>query len=118
MSAQLASVGIGPAEYLAQPGSEMLDVSRSALGAKHRNQNWVCEAAPILRLSETVKGVSAAKVLEDGWFAQTKPLVVGRLVDKSKGSKTKRFAFDKPQLRGRRPVWEEPPSPAHDEGLD
>ena len=49
---------------------------------------------------------------------QTKRLFVGRLVDKSKGSKTKRFAFDKPQLRRRRPVREKPPSPSHDEGLD
>jgi hypothetical protein len=49
---------------------------------------------------------------------QTKLLFVGRLVRKSKGSKTKRFAFDKPQLRRRRPVREKPPSPSHDEGLD
>ena len=39
-------------------------------------------------------------------------------VDKSKGAKTESRAFDKPQLRRRRPVREKPPSPAHDEGLD
>ena len=49
---------------------------------------------------------------------QTKRLFVGRLVSKSKGSKTKRFAFDKPQLGRRRPAREKPPSPSHDEGLD
>jgi hypothetical protein len=49
---------------------------------------------------------------------QTKRLLVGRLVDKRKRSKTKRLAFDKPQLRRRRLVREEPPSPSHDEGLD
>ena len=51
-------------------------------------------------------------------FGKTRWLFFVRLVDKSKGSKTKRFAFDKPQLRRRRPVREEPSSPSHDERLD
>jgi hypothetical protein len=49
---------------------------------------------------------------------QTKRLFVGRPVDKRKGAKTESCAFDKPQLRRRRPVGEEPSSPAHNEGLD
>ena len=40
------------------------------------------------------------------------------LVEKSKGPGTEHLAFDKPQLRRRRPVWEEPPSPSHDVGHD
>jgi hypothetical protein len=49
---------------------------------------------------------------------ETKRLRVGRLVDKSKGSKTKLLAFHESQLRRRRPVREKPPSLAHDKGLD
>jgi hypothetical protein len=41
-----------------------------------------------------------------------------RLVGKSKDSVTERFAFDKPQLRLRRPVCEEASSLSHDNGLD
>jgi hypothetical protein len=39
-----------------------------------------------------------------------------RLVDQSKGPATEHLAAHKPQLRRRRPVWEEPPSPSHDVG--
>ena len=51
-------------------------------------------------------------------FRKTRWLLFVRLVDKSKDLETEHLAFDKPQLRRRRPVWEEPPSPSHDEGLD
>ena len=51
-------------------------------------------------------------------FRKTKRLLFVRLVGKSKGPETEHLAFDKPQLRLRRPVWEEPPSPSHDEGQD
>jgi hypothetical protein len=47
----------------------MLDVSGPALAAEHRNQNRILETAPILRIGQTKKRISAAKVLEDGWFA-------------------------------------------------
>src|SRR5258708_16912154 len=51
-------------------------------------------------------------------FRKTRWLFVVRLVGKSKGPETEHLAFDKPQLRLRCPVREEPPSPSHDEGLD
>ena len=51
-------------------------------------------------------------------FRKTTRLLLVWPVDKSKGAKTESCAFDKPQLRRRRPVREKPPSPAHDEGLD
>src|SRR2546430_4687524 len=51
-------------------------------------------------------------------FRKTRWLLFVRLVGKSKGPETEHLAFDKPQLRLRRPVWEEPPSPSHDKGLD
>ena len=47
---------------------------------------------------------------------KTRRLVFVRLVDQSKGPATEHLAFDQPQLRRRRPVWEEPPSPSHDVG--
>ena len=51
-------------------------------------------------------------------FRKTKRLFVVRLVDQSKGPETEHLAFDQSQLRRRRPVWEEPPSPSHDVGQD
>src|SRR5215208_3593152 len=51
-------------------------------------------------------------------FRKTTRLLLFWPVDKSKGAKTESCAFDKPQLRRRRPFREKPPSPAHDEGLD
>ncbi len=51
-------------------------------------------------------------------FRKTTRLLLVWPVDKRKGAKTESCAFDKPQLRRRRPVREKPPSPAHDEGLD
>ena len=51
-------------------------------------------------------------------FRKTTRLLLVWPVDKSKGARTESCAFDKPQLRRRRPVREKPPSPAHDEGLD
>ena len=45
-------------------------------------------------------------------------LVFVRLVDKSKGPESEHLALDKPELGLRCPLWEKPPAPAHDEGLD
>jgi hypothetical protein len=49
---------------------------------------------------------------------QNQAVIFVWLVGKSKGSETEHLAFDKPQLRLRRPVRKEPPSPSHDEGQD
>src|SRR5690606_26103968 len=56
------------------------------------------------------------------WIVESAPpgsgVLVGRLVGKRKRTKTQRLAFDKLQLRGRRPLRKKPPSPSHDERLD
>src|SRR5262245_62146556 len=68
----------------------MLDVSGPALGAKHRDQKRISEAAPILRISQTTKGIRAAEVLEDGWFAHhpSGTRRTGRMKDRSPGSRS------------------------------
>src|SRR5215510_3161069 len=53
MSTQFARVQIGPTEYLAQPSSQMLGVSRTSLSSKYLRQNRVSEAAPVLRIGQT-----------------------------------------------------------------
>jgi len=68
MSTQFARVQIGPTEYLAQPSSQMLGVSRTSLSSKYLRQNRVSEAAPVLRIGQTAKRISAPEMLEDGWF--------------------------------------------------
>jgi hypothetical protein len=65
VSTQLARVRIGPAEYLAQPGGEMLDVSRPTLSTENGDQNRLCEAAAVLRLGQASKRVGASEVLEN-----------------------------------------------------
>ena len=52
----------------------------------------------------------------ESMFRKTRRLFFVRLVDQSKGPATEHLAAHKPQLRRRRPVWEEPPSPSHDVG--
>ncbi len=69
-------------------------------------------------LERSPTGIKTRPAIIDCDIHKTKRLFFGWLVDKSKGAKTERLAFDKPQLRRRRPVREKPPSPAHDEGLD
>src|SRR4029453_7581926 len=65
VSTQLTCVRIGPAEHLAQPGGEMLHVSRPALTTEDRDQNRVCEAAAVLHFGQASKRGSASEVLED-----------------------------------------------------
>jgi hypothetical protein len=47
----------------------MFDVSRPALSTEYRNQNRIREAAPVLRLRQAAKRISASEVFEDRRFA-------------------------------------------------
>src|SRR5262245_49752759 len=52
VASQLAGVGVGPAEDLAQPRSEMFDMPGSPLRAEHLGQNGVGEAATVLGIRQ------------------------------------------------------------------
>jgi hypothetical protein len=67
--AQLSRVRIRPAEHLAEPRCEVLDVSRPALGTEDADQNRVGKAPAALRFGQTSKRISAPQVLEDRRFA-------------------------------------------------
>ena len=93
-----------------------------SLSAQNPSSNTIfaitCSALRATCLRSAGSAILSMRDPKKRMLRQTKRLFVGRLVSKSKGSKTKRFAFDKPQLGRRRPVREKPPSPSHDEGLD